>query len=112
MRRGRDQEYLEALDRHLPTVVDRAAPEIVFSLAGVNLAAEDRHGTLALSDEGIRAGDRMVIAGAAARYPFVILSAGGYDFTAELHAHVFWDASVRFGDSISKSSPARVLAYN
>jgi acetoin utilization deacetylase AcuC-like enzyme len=38
----KDAEYLEALDRHLPSVMDASAPQIVFYLAGVDVAAGDR----------------------------------------------------------------------
>jgi acetoin utilization deacetylase AcuC-like enzyme len=92
-----DQEYLDALDRHLPTVMDHSAAEIAFYVAGVDVAAGDRYGKLALSDEGIRQRDRMVIAAARQRgIPLVIVLAGGYAQTrartAELHAHVFREA--------------------
>jgi acetoin utilization deacetylase AcuC-like enzyme len=92
-----DQEYLEALERHLPAVLDHAAPEIAFYVAGVDVAADDRYGKLALTDEGIRQRDRMVIEAARRRgVPLVIVLAGGYAptraRTAELHAHVFREA--------------------
>jgi acetoin utilization deacetylase AcuC-like enzyme len=92
-----DSEYLDALDRHLPTVLDRSAAEIAFYLAGVDVAAGDRYGKLALTDEGIRQRDRMVIEATRSRgIPLVIVLAGGYaptrERTAELHAHVFREA--------------------
>jgi acetoin utilization deacetylase AcuC-like enzyme len=93
-----DAQYLEALDRHLPTVMDHYAAEIVFYLAGVDVAAGDRYGKLALSDEGIRQRDRMVIETVRRRgIPLVIVLAGGYaqtrERTAELHAHAFREAA-------------------
>jgi acetoin utilization deacetylase AcuC-like enzyme len=93
-----DAQYLEALDRHLPTVMDHSAAEIVFYLAGVDVAAGDRYGKLALSDEGIRQRDRMVIETVRRRgIPLVIVLAGGYaqtrERTAELHAHAFREAA-------------------
>lgn len=92
-----DQQYLEALDRHLPVVLDHSAPEIAFYVAGVDVAADDRYGKLALTDEGIRQRDRMVITAVRGRgIPLVIVLAGGYAptraRTAELHAHVFREA--------------------
>jgi acetoin utilization deacetylase AcuC-like enzyme len=92
-----DAEYLDALDRHLPTVLDRSAAEIAFYVAGVDVAAGDRYGKLALTDEGIRQRDRMVIEATRSRgIPLVIVLAGGYaptrERTAELHAHVFREA--------------------
>jgi acetoin utilization deacetylase AcuC-like enzyme len=93
-----DSEYLDLLDRHLPAVLDHAAPELVFYVAGVDVAAGDRYGRLALSDEGIRKRDRMVIeAVRGRRVPLVVVLAGGYAptraRTAELHAHVFREAA-------------------
>jgi len=56
-----DREYLGALERHLPAVLDAADADIAFYLAGVDVAAGDRYGKLALSEEGIRLRDRLVI---------------------------------------------------
>ena len=93
-----DDEYLEALSRHLPTVLDLARADIVFYLAGVDVAAGDRYGKLALTDEGVRRRDGYVIESVrAARTPLTIVLAGGYAAsrarTAELHAHVFREAA-------------------
>jgi acetoin utilization deacetylase AcuC-like enzyme len=93
-----DREYLDALDRHLPTVLDHSVPEIAFYVAGVDVAADDRYGKLALTDDGIRQRDRMVIDAARRRgIPLVIVLAGGYAptraRTAELHAHAFREAA-------------------
>src|SRR5882757_2443998 len=92
-----DAEYLGALQRHLPRVLDTACADIVFYLAGVDVAAGDRYGKLALSDQGIRARDLAVIEAARGRGdPLVIVLGGGYAATrvrtAELHAHVFREA--------------------
>jgi acetoin utilization deacetylase AcuC-like enzyme len=92
-----DAEYLDVLQRHLPTVLGAANPDIVFYLAGVDVAAGDRYGKLALTEEGIRLRDLSVIEAVRGRgKPLVILPAGGYASTrartAELHAHVFREA--------------------
>jgi acetoin utilization deacetylase AcuC-like enzyme len=92
-----DAEYLDALQRHLPMVLDTANPDIVFYLAGVDVAAGDRYGKLALTEEGIRQRDRWVIEAVRDRgSPLTIVLAGGYAATrartAELHAHVFREA--------------------
>jgi len=92
-----DEEYLEALQRNLPSVLDSAGADIVFYLAGVDVAAGDRYGKLALTEEGIRLRDRRVIEEVRSRgAPLVIVLAGGYApsraRTAELHAHVFREA--------------------
>jgi len=92
-----DAEYLGALQRHLPRVLDTACAGIVFYLAGVDVAAGDRYGKLALTEEGIRRRDQCVIEAVRDRgLPLVIVLAGGYAATrartAELHAHVFREA--------------------
>jgi acetoin utilization deacetylase AcuC-like enzyme len=93
-----DAEYLDLLQEHLPTVLDSAATDVVFYLAGVDVAAGDRYGKLALSEEGIRLRDRRVIETVRGRgVPLVIVPAGGYAAsrarTAELHAHAFREAA-------------------
>jgi acetoin utilization deacetylase AcuC-like enzyme len=93
-----DVEYLDTLQRHLPTVLERSEADIVFYLAGVDVAAGDRYGKLALSEDGIRRRDRTVIESVRARgVPLAIVLAGGYAATrartAELHAHAFREAA-------------------
>jgi acetoin utilization deacetylase AcuC-like enzyme len=100
-----DAEYLEALQRHLPSVLDRANADLVFYLAGVDVAAGDRYGKLALTEEGIRQRDRRVIESVRSRgLPLSIVLAGGYAATrartAELHAHVFREAAAYEGGPI------------
>jgi acetoin utilization deacetylase AcuC-like enzyme len=87
-----DDEYIETLALHLPSVLERAHPDIAFYLAGVDVAAGDRYGKLALSDEGIRRREQQVVEAVRSRgVPLVIVLAGGYASTrartAELHAH-------------------------
>jgi len=92
-----DAEYLGLLDRHLPDVLARSRADVAFYLAGVDVAAGDRYGKLALTEDGIRARDRRVIEAVRRhRMPLAIVLAGGYaptrTRTAELHAHVFREA--------------------
>jgi acetoin utilization deacetylase AcuC-like enzyme len=92
-----DAEYLQLLDRHLPEVLDGSRADLVFYLAGVDVAAGDRYGKLALTEEGIRGRDRRVIEAVRSRLlPLTIVLAGGYaptrTRTAQLHAHVFREA--------------------
>jgi acetoin utilization deacetylase AcuC-like enzyme len=92
-----DAEYLAALEQHVPPTLAQFAADIVFYLAGVDVAANDRYGRFALSDAGVRARDRFVIEQVRARgMPLVITLAGGYAptplRTAELHALVFEEA--------------------
>ena len=92
-----DAEYLEELGRHLPAVLERSTPDIAFYLAGVDVAAGDRYGKLALTEAGIRQRDRFVIDSVRRRgVPLAVVLAGGYAATrvrtAELHANVFREA--------------------
>jgi acetoin utilization deacetylase AcuC-like enzyme len=92
-----DGEYLAALGRHLPEVLEAAQADIAFYVAGVDVAAGDRYGRLALSEEGIRARDCAVIEAVRGRgVPMAIVLGGGYaatrNRTAELHAHAFREA--------------------
>jgi acetoin utilization deacetylase AcuC-like enzyme len=106
-----DAEYLETLDRHLPAVLDAANADIVFYLAGVDVAAGDRYGKLALTEGGIRLRDRRVIEAVRARgAPLAIVLAGGYAATrvrtAELHAQVFREAvAYEHGESLPSRTP-------
>jgi acetoin utilization deacetylase AcuC-like enzyme len=64
----------------------------------VDVAAGDRYGRLALSEDGIRERDRRVIHSVRERnLPLVILLGGGYADTrartVELHAHAFREAA-------------------
>jgi acetoin utilization deacetylase AcuC-like enzyme len=92
-----DAEYLESLGRHLPAILGDADADIAFYLAGVDVAAGDRYGKLALTEQGIRERDRLVIGTVRDRsVPLVIVLAGGYAATrartVELHAHAFREA--------------------
>jgi acetoin utilization deacetylase AcuC-like enzyme len=57
-----DADYLDALGRALPQALQAFRPDIVFYNAGVDPHEEDRLGRLSLSDEGLEARDRYVIA--------------------------------------------------
>jgi acetoin utilization deacetylase AcuC-like enzyme len=93
-----DAEYLDTLQGVLPSVLDRARADLVFYLAGVDVAAGDRYGKLALTEEGIRRRDRCVIEAVRGRgLPLIIVLAGGYAATrartAELHTHAFRESA-------------------
>ena len=111
-----DAEYLEELARHLRNVLERSAPDIAFYLAGVDVAAGDRYGKLALTEDGIRQRDRFVIDAVRSRgVPLGVVLAGGYAATrartAELHAHVFREAvayeraGIQFATAATASLP-------
>jgi acetoin utilization deacetylase AcuC-like enzyme len=104
-----DQEYLDALEKVLPRLVE-FAPGIVFYQAGVDALKSDTLGRLSLTPEGLKKRDRRVIEtvrelGA----PLVITMGGGYSSpiarTAEAHANTF-----RMAEKILSRSPAPCLA--
>lgn len=94
----RDAAYLECLEDALARMAEALKPDIVFYNAGVDPHEEDRLGRLSLTNEGIRARDRMVISHFRGRgVPLVGVIGGGYahdvDELAERHAMLFETAA-------------------
>jgi acetoin utilization deacetylase AcuC-like enzyme len=56
-----DDDYLAVLQAHVPAMLDRIRPDLVFYNAGVDPHGDDRLGRLALTDDGLRARDEMVL---------------------------------------------------
>ena len=86
-----DEEYLEALGHHLPAVLARAQPDLVFYLAGADPHEGDRLGRLALTHEGLARRDHMLLAACRdVGIPVAITIAGGYgrDIGTTVEAHV------------------------
>jgi acetoin utilization deacetylase AcuC-like enzyme len=86
-----DDEYLEALARNLPRAFGHG-PEIVFYLGGADPYAGDKLGRLALSIEGLRARDEIVLRECRARgVPVATVMSGGYAAdirdTVEIHCN-------------------------
>jgi histone deacetylase 11 len=74
-----DGAYLALLARHLPTLLDRARPDIVFLQAGCDVLAGDPLAGLALTPRGIVRRDAYVIDSCAGRkVPVVMVTGGGY----------------------------------
>lgn len=74
-----DAAYLARLAEVLPGVLDDFAPDIVLYQAGVDPHRDDRLGRLALSDEGLQARDRFVVAQVRGRgLPIASALGGGY----------------------------------
>ncbi|NGO54003.1 histone deacetylase family protein [Allomesorhizobium camelthorni] len=99
-----DDAYLEKLGDILPVLSGRAAWDIIFYNAGVDPHADDRLGRLALSDEGLRARDRMAISHFRERgIPVCGVIGGGYSrdiaALAARHAILFEVAAEFSGDS-------------
>jgi acetoin utilization deacetylase AcuC-like enzyme len=93
-----DRAYLKTLKRHLPDTLDAVNPDLVFYLGGIDVAADDRFGRMALTREGLHARDRYVLEQIHARnLPVVLLLSGGYAetpaLTADLHAVMHREAA-------------------
>lgn len=80
-----DSDYLAALEAHLPPVMERFRPELVFYLAGTDPACDDRIGDWEITAEGMLHRDRFVTecarAGTSPRHagiPLVVVLGGGY----------------------------------
>ena len=85
-----DATFLTALAGALPRVLEHQ-PQCVFYLAGADPYEDDQLGGLRLTQDGLRARDRMVIdAVRDADVPLVIVLAGGYarrvEDTVAIHA--------------------------
>jgi acetoin utilization deacetylase AcuC-like enzyme len=94
----RDAAYLECLDDALARMAEAFKPDIVFYNAGVDPHEDDRLGRLSLTNDGIRARDRMVISHFRKRdVPLVGVVGGGYAHDvaelAERHAILFETAA-------------------
>ncbi len=89
-----DAEYLRQLQQVLPEVT-AFRPEVIFYQSGVDSLAGDRLGRLALTLDGLKQRDRLVLE-AARTIPLVITLGGGYGEpiarTAEAHANTFRQA--------------------
>jgi acetoin utilization deacetylase AcuC-like enzyme len=74
-----DDAYLSAARDAMDLALERSRPDLVFFLAGADPHEHDRLGRLALTFEGLRARDALVL-GAAARAgaPVAVVMSGGY----------------------------------
>jgi acetoin utilization deacetylase AcuC-like enzyme len=94
-----DERYLALLEEHLPTALEweEGTAELAFYLAGADPYRQDQLGGLALSLDGLRRRDRLVLAACRERsIPVVTLTAGGYAFrrddTVEIHCNTIREA--------------------
>ena len=97
-----DAVYHSVLATHLPGLVARHRPDIVFYNAGVDPHAEDKLGRLALGDAGLARRDRTVIETCrVAEVPVACVVGGGYaddlDRLARRHTSVHRAAAVVAG---------------
>jgi acetoin utilization deacetylase AcuC-like enzyme len=92
-----DDEYLAALDSHLPAVLDGHEPDVVFYLAGADPYEGDRLGRLKLTIGGLQQRDRMVFDACRRRaLPVVVVMSGGYapdvDAIVTIHTNTIREA--------------------
>jgi len=98
--RTTDEIYLDTLARHLPHVF-AAAPDIVFYLGGADPYIRDKLGRLALTIEGLRARDELVLSACRSRNVGVVtVMSGGYaadiNDTVEIHCNTIRAARAIF----------------
>jgi acetoin utilization deacetylase AcuC-like enzyme len=87
-----DAEYLDRLGKGCQTALAAFTPDVLFYVAGADPFAEDQLGGLALTLDGLRRRDHLVLAAArSCRIPAVIVLAGGYaqsvEDTITIHAN-------------------------
>jgi acetoin utilization deacetylase AcuC-like enzyme len=92
-----DDEYLAALDSHLPAVLDGHEPDVVFYLAGADPYEGDRLGRLKLTIGGLQQRDRMVFDACRRRaLSVVVVMSGGYapdvDAIVTIHTNTIREA--------------------
>jgi len=74
-----DEEYLSVLDINLKKAFERAKPDFVFYLSGVDVLATDKLGKLALSKAACKERDRMVLQACKDKnLPVQVSMGGGY----------------------------------
>jgi acetoin utilization deacetylase AcuC-like enzyme len=108
-----DAPYLGALRQHLPAVVERFRPDLVFYLAGCDPAVDDEIGDWRISAEALLERDRFVVATAHGgdrrerrerRPPLVLLLAGGYGLNSWRYSARFLSALLHRGQPVEPPS--------
>jgi acetoin utilization deacetylase AcuC-like enzyme len=105
-----DREYLAALEAVLPDLLNDERPDLVFYLAGADPYEGDRLGRLALTIDGLRARDRLVLDACAGRHvPVAVAMSGGYapDVDAIVTIHV---NTIREAVRVASAGARRTLA--
>jgi acetoin utilization deacetylase AcuC-like enzyme len=97
-----DATYLKLLADTLPRLLDEVQPDFVFYLAGVDVLATDKLGHLALTREGCRQRDELVLRLCHRhRLPVAVCMGGGYSERiidiVEAHANTFRVAAGLWG---------------
>jgi len=85
-----DEPYLNLLNTHIKNLLKKVQPDFIFFQSGVDVLKEDKLGRLALSLEGCKQRDGIVIESAFKnKIPLVVVMGGGYaeDIKLILQAH-------------------------
>ena len=95
-----DATYLAALELHLPGILERHRPDLLFYLAGADPYRHDQLGGLSLTLDGLRRRDAIVYEKCAETgVPVAVTLAGGYaidpDDTVEIHCNTVREAAKR-----------------
>lgn len=108
-----DEEYLSLLQANLQKSLEdckkltNKKPDIVFYLAGVDVLQSDKLGRLSVTSEGLQQREQMVLDFffTVHKIPIVLLTAGGYNstsqVTAHMHAEVFREAHRLYNKNLS-----------
>jgi acetoin utilization deacetylase AcuC-like enzyme len=97
-----DSEYIAMLEEHLPAVLDRSRPDVLFFQAGVDPLEHDLLGRLKLTGAGLRMRDRIVASASRDRgIPLVLTLGGGYArpiaLSVDAHLGTWREARGAFG---------------
>jgi acetoin utilization deacetylase AcuC-like enzyme len=106
-----DEEYLGWLDQSLSSAFRHFTPELVCYIAGADPYKEDQLGGLALTIEGLKKRDELVLRVARSHnVPVMITYAGGYarrvQDTVTIHCNTVVAAKEVWGSPTSPSSPS------
>jgi acetoin utilization deacetylase AcuC-like enzyme len=105
-----DDVYLDAVAQHVPALLERQRPDLVFYLAGADPYEGDRLGKLKLTIGGLRTRDTLVFAACrAAGLPVAVSMGGGYaadiDAIVRIHANTIREAALHAASPSPVSSP-------
>ncbi len=97
-----DNTYLQILADTLPRLIAETQPDLIFYQAGVDVLATDKLGKLALTREGCKQRDKLVLQLAKANaIPVVVVMGGGYSAdindVVEAHCNTFRVARDLYG---------------
>jgi acetoin utilization deacetylase AcuC-like enzyme len=106
-----DDVYLGAVRAHLPALLERFDPELVFYLAGVDPAADDQIGDWKITAGALLERDRFVLSCVRAdrHLPLVIALAGGYGLNAWRYSARFFSTLLNRGRAVEPPSTEELL---